>query len=86
MGVNFYIMKQIFLHIGLNCKITFLPRLEFSLAGRNFTLRAPNFTLITEVWPHANQAVVTNNLTVIIEVVLIDVVLIEGYLYTKVHL
>ena len=36
----------------------------------------PIFTLTTEVWSHANQAVVTNNLTVLIEVVLI-----EGFLY-----
>ena len=35
-----------------------------------YPLRAPIFTMITEVWPRANRAVVTNNLTVIIEVVL----------------
>ena len=49
-------MKRLFLHIGLNCKIKFLPRPEF--------------------WPRANRAVVTNDSTVIIEVVLID-----GFLY-----
>ena len=30
------------------------------------------FTVITEVWPRANRAAVTNNSTVIIEVVLIE--------------
>ena len=34
-----------------------------------------------EVWPGANRAVVTNNSTVIIKVVLIEAVLIEGFLY-----
>ena len=67
-------MKLIFLCIELNCKITFLLRTEFSSAWRIFTLQAPIFTLITKVWPPANQAVVTNNLTVIIEVVLINVI------------
>ena len=42
-----------------------------------YPLRAPMFTVITEVWPRANRAVVRNNLTVIIEVVLI-----KGFLYT----
>ena len=67
---------QIFLHIGLNCKIKFLLRLEFTPTGQIFNLQAPIFIMITEVWPHANQAMVTNNSTVIIEVVLI-----EGFLY-----
>ena len=40
-------------------------------------LRATIFTVINEVWPRANWAVVTNNLTVIIEVVLI-----KGFLYS----
>ena len=39
------------------------------------------FTEITEDWPCANRAVVTNNSTVIIKVVLIEVVLIEGFRY-----
>ena len=42
-------------------------------------LQALIFTAITEVWPHANRALVTNNFTVIIEVLLIKVVLIEGF-------
>ena len=37
-----------------------------------YPLRAPIFTVITEVWVRANRAVVTNNLTVIIEVELIE--------------
>ena len=41
-----------------------------------YPLQAPIFTMITKVWPCANWAVVTNNLTVIIEVVII-----EGFLY-----
>ena len=43
-----------------------------------YPLWAPIFTMIKEVWPHANRAVVTNNLTVIIEVVFI-----EGFLYSS---
>ena len=61
MGVNFYLMNQIFLHIGFNCKIKFLPQPEFSLAMQIFTLQAPIFTVITEVWPCANWAMVTSN-------------------------
>ena len=41
-----------------------------------YPLRAPIFTMITEVWPCANLAVVTNNSTMIIQVVLI-----ESFLY-----
>ena len=37
------------------------------------------FTVITEVWPCANRAVVTNSSMVIIEVVLIEAVLFEGF-------
>ena len=44
-----------------------------------YQLRALIFTVITEVWPHANRAVVTINSTVITEVVQIKVVLIEGF-------
>ena len=42
---------------------------------------APIFTVITDSWPHANRAMVTNNSTVIIEVMLINVVLIKSFLY-----
>ena len=45
-----------------------------------YPLRAPIFTGITNVWPRSNQAVVTNNSTVIIEVVLIG-----GFLYSNVQ-
>ena len=44
-------------------------------------MQAPIFTIITEVWHRANRAVVTNNSTVIIEVMLI-----EGFLqFEKLH-
>ena len=43
-------------------------------------LITPIFTVITKVWPRANQAVVTNNSTMIIEVVLIEAMLIDGFL------
>ena len=36
-----------------------------------YLLWATIFTVITEVWPHANRAMVTNNMTMIIEVMLI---------------
>ena len=52
-------------------------------AYRNFQPRGKFFTAVTDVWPHANWAVVTNNLTAIIEVVLIDVALVGGFLYTE---
>ena len=57
-GSEFLPLKQIFLH-RLNCKITFLPGPKFLLAGQIFPLRAPVFTMITEVLPRANRAVVT---------------------------
>ena len=47
-----------------------------------YPLRAPIFTVTTEVWPRAYLAVITNNYNVRIEVVLIEVVLIEGFLTT----
>ena len=53
-------------------------RLFFTLAD----MITPIFTVITKVWPRANRAVVTNNnSTVIIKVVIIEAVLIEGFLY-----
>ena len=39
------------------------------------SLRAAIFTVITKVWPHANRTVVTNNLTVIMKAILIEVFL-----------
>ena len=42
-GVNFYLMKQFVLHIGVNCNIKFLLRLEFSPAGVNFYPAETNF-------------------------------------------
>ena len=41
-----------------------------------YPLQAPIFTVITEVWPHANWSLVTNDSTVIVELMLI-----EGFLY-----
>ena len=44
---------------------------KFIHARTFFTLAdaiAPTFTLITKVWPCANRAMVTNNLTVITEI------------------
>ena len=67
MGVNFFTHR-------IKLQIKFLPQPELLPAERIFTV-------ITEVWPRANRAVVTNNSIVIIEVVLIDVMLIEGFLY-----
>ena len=45
-----------------------------------YPLGSKLFTVISEVWSLANWAVVTNNLTMIVEVMLIDVILIEGFL------
>ena len=44
---------------------------------------APIFTVITEVWLRVNRAVVTNYLTVIIKAMLIEAVLIVGFLSMK---
>ena len=59
---------------------------KFLHARTFFTLAdtiPPIFRVITEVWPCPNQAMVTNNSTMIIEVVLIKAMLIEGFLYTS---
>ena len=66
--------EAIFFTHRLNCNIKFLSQPEFPLAGWIVTV-------IAKVWPRANWAVVTYNSTMIIEVVLINVVLIEGFLY-----
>ena len=53
--------------------------INFYMQEHFFTLTdtiPPIFTVITEVWPYANRAVVTNNLTVIIKAMLI-----QGFLY-----
>ena len=57
-----------------NCKNTFLPWPEFSHRGQIFTL-------VINVWPKVNWAMVTNNLTAVIEVMLIDGALDEGFLH-----
>ena len=59
-------------------------RSVFIHARTFFTLTdriTPIFTMITEVWPSANRALVTNNLIVLIEFVLIEAMLIEGFLF-----
>ena len=43
-----------------------------------YPLQAQILTVITKVWPRANRAVVTNNKTMIIEVMVI-----ERFLYTQ---
>ena len=50
-----------------------------------YPLRVPIFTVITEVWPRANRAVVTNNLTMIIEVVLIKSFLCISRYFTGIY-
>ena len=55
--------------------------MEFSLAGHIFTLRAPIFNTVIDIWSHTNWEMVTNNLTAVIEVTLIEVVLSEALLY-----
>ena len=71
---------------------TYIPMSAMYLHARTFctlsdmilcSLRASIFTVITEVYLRANRAVVTNNLTVIIEVVLIKVMLLEGFMYSS---
>ena len=51
--VNFYLMKIIFLYIRLNFYRgwNFHLQGEFSFVGRIFTLQAPIFIVIAEVWP-----------------------------------
>ena len=56
-GVIFYLIKGIFITHIIKC----LPRPEFQPSGEFFTLRAPVYTVLSEVWPHANRAMVTNN-------------------------
>ena len=70
-----YTASYIFYSHG--CNVFIHARMFFTLADTILCQsRVPIFTAITEVWPRANRALVTNNLTVIIEVVLI-----EGFLY-----
>ena len=61
-------MKPIFLHIWIKLQDKCVPRPEFSQAGRIFTLPAPVYTMLSEVWRDANRAMVTNNLIVLTEV------------------
>ena len=53
-AINFYIQEH-FLHSLL-------------IRSHQFLLIAPILTVLTKVWPRPNQAMVTNNLTVLTEV------------------
>ena len=66
----------------LTCKNKFLPQPKFSQPGQILTLREQFFTAVIDVWPHANFDMVTNNLTNVIEVALIDDTLSEALLYS----
>ena len=48
----------------------FLLRPKFSPTGQIFTLWAPIFIVVINVWPHANWEMVTNNLTAVVDVTL----------------
>ena len=85
---TFIPMGVMYLHARMFCTLSYVfyshgcnkflhERIFFTLAD---TI-TPIFTVITKVWPCANRAVVTNNLIVIIEVMLIKALLIEGFLY-----
>ena len=67
-GAMYLYMQERFLH---------------SLIPLLFPLQAPTFTMKSKVWPCANRAMVRKNLTMIIEVVIIEVMLIEGFLYNN---
>ena len=81
-------MGAMYLHARMFCTLAHsssIPMGAMYLRARTFytlcdrilyPLQAPIFTVITKVWNRANRAIATNNLTVIIEVVLI-----EGFLY-----
>ena len=60
--------------------------INFHMQEHFFTLAdttTPIFTVLTKFLPHANWAVVTHNLTVIIKVLLIEAMLIEGFCIVK---
>ena len=67
-----------FLYAGTICMC------NFQLWGKFLLFRAVPalfLTPVSNVWPHANWAMVTSNLTVIIEGTLIHVMLVESFLY-----
>ena len=59
----------------LTCKNKFLPQLELSPTGQIFTLQEPIFSTLINVLPLTYWKIVTNNLTAVIKVALINVVL-----------
>ena len=74
-----YTCSYIFYSHG--CNVFIHARTFFTLADTIlYPSLAPIFTVITEVLPSANWAMVTINLTLLIEVVLIKLVLIESLL------
>ena len=77
---------MIILHTGVNflsARINF-DQLKFSTVGPIFTLSAPIFTAVIDVWPCTNWAIFTNHLTAAIEVALINVTLVKRFLYNEV--
>ena len=66
--MNFFPCRSKF----ITCKNTFLLQLEFSPLAQIFTLHAQLFTTVIDVCPCAYCETVTNSLTAVIEVVLID--------------
>ena len=56
-----------------------LTRGNFS-AGQIFTIQEPIFILLIYAWSRANWEIITNNLTSVIEVALMDVALCEALL------
>ena len=61
----------------LTCNNKFLPWLEFSPVGKFLPYMQQIFTMVIDVWPCANWAMVANNFSTVIEVLLIDIALIE---------
>ena len=49
--------------------------------GANFYSTGTIFAMIIDVWPHANWAIVANNFTTLIKIVLIDIAFDAGFLY-----
>ena len=75
-------MGVMYLHARMFCTPVDTTSIPMGAMYLLIPIASTNFTVITEVWPLADRAVVTNNSTVILEVVLIEAVLIEGFLKT----
>ena len=81
-SVNFFAHRSVF----LTCKNNFLLVPEFSPTLQIFTPRALILTAVIDVCHCANCEMVTNNLTTVIEVALIDDILNEALLYSNIVL